>query len=356
MSTVLAREAFSVGARQYFWRDVVIAAILRGDWRPFAEQVRGGLALVQQAEDADEAPSDQDLDAAGEEFRYARDLETAEDMEAWLERWDLTVEDWMGYLERSLLRESGSEDVDQVLARYPPSDADVAENIWTEAVCSGELARFAETLASRAALGERAAASGDDGKDAAPQLGLERFLGTFPDSLAQSGLAELLGAEPREKLEELTRLELAFESVSRHLLTPAAIREQLERNRLDWIRLDLRDVRFASEEAAREAALCLRQDGEPLETVAARARVPVEPSRLHLSEADPDLRAHLLGAQPGQLLGPFSLEDGFHLFHVCEGTMPSEEDPDFRQLAADALLTGLIERETQSRVRWHDRL
>jgi hypothetical protein len=36
--------------------------------------------------------------------------------------------------------------------------------------------------------------------------------------------------------------------------------------------------------------------------------------------------------------------------------MPSEEDPDFRQLAADALLTGLIERETQTRVRWHDRL
>src|SRR5262245_17083758 len=104
MNTLLDRPAFSVGSQTYTWADVVLSAHLRGEWAQLEEQTRLGMNLVHRAEE-DESPSEEEIEAAGEEFRYARDLVTAEEMEAWLGRFDLTVESWTDYLERSILRQ-----------------------------------------------------------------------------------------------------------------------------------------------------------------------------------------------------------------------------------------------------------
>ena len=89
------RPVFSAGERTYAWLDVVQAAEARGDVAALEQDLAAGMAALDGLElDAS------DVDAAGTEFRRARGLLAAEEMEAWLSHWELTARDWMGFLRR----------------------------------------------------------------------------------------------------------------------------------------------------------------------------------------------------------------------------------------------------------------
>jgi hypothetical protein len=127
VSGVLERPVFSVGRRQFRWSDVAE----RLDWDALGppEETVG-------------------LDAETR-FRYDRNLVAAEEMEAWLERWDLTVSEWRDYLRGTI--------------------AEGDRGKWIAAVCSGALERAAQDLAARAAASD---ATGDADLDG----GYDRFL------------------------------------------------------------------------------------------------------------------------------------------------------------------------------------
>ncbi len=348
MRTLLSRTAFSVGARTFTWHDVALSAVLRGDWDPLVEQLRAGIALVRRAAERQQLPSEEKLEAAGAEFRYDRELVSAEEMEAWLERWHLTPESWMDYLERSLLRQTRAAEVEETISECPPEEDEVAEHVGAEAVCSGTLSRLAETLAGRAAI-----------EDCIPHEAfrepaheeLERVLSGFPEAFARSGLARL-GTPSPKRLEALARLELVFRAHCRRFASAAALRSQIDAHRLDWIRVEVQDLSFSSEAAAREAALCLREDGQSLEHVAASAHVAIESSHVYVGDLDPEVRPDLLSAGPGEFVGPLSYGDRFHLLLLRSKTPPSEEDAEVRRRAEDALLARVVDQETQARVRW----
>jgi len=90
MQTLLRQMVFAAGDRDYHWADVVLGAKLWGDWEDLAEEVRQGLACVKRLEDGDEELNPDLVSAAADEFRYERDLVSAQEMEAWLHRWGLT--------------------------------------------------------------------------------------------------------------------------------------------------------------------------------------------------------------------------------------------------------------------------
>ena len=50
LAELFARRAFTIGTREYLWLDVVLAAMLRGDWAPFEAALREGLACASYAE------------------------------------------------------------------------------------------------------------------------------------------------------------------------------------------------------------------------------------------------------------------------------------------------------------------
>jgi hypothetical protein len=58
--------------------------------------VRQGLVCRERLEDGDEELDDAEVEAAANEFRHARELLTAEAMEAWLAERSLTTKAWMG--------------------------------------------------------------------------------------------------------------------------------------------------------------------------------------------------------------------------------------------------------------------
>jgi hypothetical protein len=77
-----------------------------------------------------------------------------------------------------------------------------------------------------------------------------------------------------------------------------------------------------------------------------------EVSRRLLVEAPPDLSPHLLGAEPGAVLGPVPGPGGFAVVEVRSRILPALADPDVRRRAEAELIDRVVRRETDARVRW----
>lgn len=317
MNAQLDRVAFVAGSRAYSWGDVVQAARLRGDWAELEAQAQEGLACVKQAEERGEDPPAEEVDSAAVEFRYARELIAAEEMETWLEGHELSPESWLDYLSRSVLRSRHAESLPEIVARHPVSQEEVEGVLWCEGVCSGRLARFAQELAELAAVFDAA--------------------GEGPDTTVCPDLAEL---------------EAAFRRFREGVVTPKAIEDQLGSHHLDWVRVECSTLSFPEEESAREAALCLREDGRQLGEVAEEARLVVAQKGFYLEELGEELRDHFMGVRQGELLGPLEMDGEFVLFLVGSKVLPAREDPEVRQRAEREIVRRSLEREVGRRVRW----
>jgi hypothetical protein len=348
----LAVVVFTVGEASYLWADVVLAGMRWGDWAELEEQAALGLACRRRAE-AEELVLDRgEVARAAAEFRYARGLVTAEEMGVWLARWGLDADDWMAWVEQSILRRRWADDLAAIAARHPGAQADAAAAVWTEAVCSAALERLASRLAGRAsvaAIGTPHAA--DDGRTA-PGAAPDRNPDGLAAEVAQQGLGALAPADCEWRLARLARLERACRAFRARTVTTAALDATIGTRQLDWIRLRLRRAAFASEPAAREALLCVREDGEALDAVAGAAGAAVEETSALLEELAPDLRQWLLGASPRELLGPLRAGSAFTLIEVIDKTPPTAEDPEVRRRAEAVVIERAAEREIERHVTW----
>jgi hypothetical protein len=309
------RPLFSLEGFTYSRRDVLAAAIARGDWRDLENRVRAGLACLKCASAT--PPPSIDLQQAAEDFRYTRNLITVEETEEWLDRSGVTFEEWTAYLERSLLRQAWADHIDDISLRFPVSEREVSASVEAEAICSGDLARFAEVLAGRVAVCERARQN------------------------------------PRD-LSDITALEATFQMHARAAATPDALQAQVEAHCLDWIRVSWRCITFTHEETAKEAALCLIHDREPLEDVASRGRTTVRAEERLLESIDRPFRDLVLSAKPGDVVGPIAA--GIHEFELAvvgSRQVPTLQDADIRHRAERAVVAALVA-EGLKRVRWHE--
>lgn len=293
-SQIGGKQLFSVGDAVYTWNDVVERARATGVWEALEQDVRGGIAALQEA-----SPDEEDVDAAARAFRYARGLLAGDELDAWLDARGLTRESWDDYLRRSLARESASAE--------PPASPVDAPAVWVEGMCSGTFDAIAHELASLAAV--------------AP-------------------------AVPPE------RLDAEFAAFCRAAATDAAIANEVESNRLHWIRVGYDAAVFADEDVASEVALCVRTDGEPLADVAARVGAELEEWTDWLDEVQPELASRFFAAEEGDLVGPLASGDGFLLAHVRTRTPPDAGDEDVRDRAAAAIAERAVTRCVTERVTW----
>lgn len=346
MKTLFGKAAFAAGGTMYHWEDVVLAAELRGKWAKVRERVRQGIACLERMKKDEDCLSEEEVESAENEFRYERDLVSAEEMEDWLDRWGLTAESWMDYIRWSLLRRKWSDQLPGLVSAYPAADEAVERLVKSEALCSGDLERFARELAGRAAVHEKLKeTSRSDG-------------GTFealqPDP-SELGLLELDAKVLREKTETLARLEASFEQFRERVLTPKAIETWVRAQQADWTRVDCCYVSFPDEDMAREAALAVRADGRQLAEVAADARTAFHRDRFFIDEFEPSVRGSFLSARKGELVGPLELDGAFALYLLLEKAQPSTDDADIIRRAEETLLKRLVDREIDDRVKWYER-
>jgi PPIC-type PPIASE domain len=292
---------FAIGSDVYGWDDVVRLAKARGVWSELEAEVRAGEEALAELGAGGEAPDDEEVEAAARRFRYERDLLAADELEDWLERHRLEEQEWEGYLRRAVARE-------QLPEATGGTRHDVSEGeIWCEGVCSGHLGGLADDLARLAAV--------------SPGTAVEQ-------------------------------LDAAFANFRAAAVDAPSVAREVELNRLEWLRFTYEGLAADDEDAALEAALCIRADGEPIEAVAERASLPMLDDECWLEELDPALATRFLAATTGDVVGPISVEDGFVVVRVTSKTAPSLEDADVRARAREGALTRAVERLVVDRVVW----
>src|SRR3954468_16741112 len=88
------------GDREYKTRDVIDAALWRGDLKSSWDHFLMCLEAERKADDLEMDFDDNELDAAAETCRYERDLITAEETEQWLAARGLNLDDFSDYFAR----------------------------------------------------------------------------------------------------------------------------------------------------------------------------------------------------------------------------------------------------------------
>lgn len=323
MDSYLSRPAFSVDGDAYTWADAHEAAVAGGEWGRHLEETRRAMALASLA-----PPAEDRVSAAAREFRYARDLVSGDDMRSWLDARAISVAEWMDHVRRRVALELAGDPPPASAETDGPADGPELERAAVvDAICSGLYERTSSRLAGRAAL---AAAFGE--------LAAEPGAGGNGDGTADAA-------------RRVAGVERAFGRVRERLVTPEALAAQVAAHRLEWLAVECRVARFASEPAAREGALCVREDGDRLADVAASARAPLEERRMLLEDAGP-LRVPLTGAAPGELLGPLPVDGAYALVEVVAKRLPDLADPLVRRRAEGAVLDGQTAAAVASRVRW----
>jgi hypothetical protein len=317
MDGLLTQPVFTVAGRTFSWGDVVAAARHWGTWVVVERRAREGIACRLRAEHEGDPLDGADVDRVAAAFRYERGLLSADELRAWLARWELTQPHWLEYLRRSLLRERWSKELGALLVRYPVAQDEVDASVPTEAVCSGALEREASRLAERIAVAD--AVAGDAAADL-PQV--DDWFARFCAAMA----------------------------------SPHAIEREIHAQHVDWLALECRWMSHSEEDVVREAALCVREDRRDLVEVAAEAGAQTGVQRTYLESAEPGLRAQLLGARPGDVVGPLAVGGGFQLIEVLDKRAPSAEDPEIRNRAVNAIVRRAVEGEVVNRVRWHEPL
>jgi hypothetical protein len=349
MQTLAGQRIFTIGQTSYVWEDVVLAGVAWGDWAKLEDRARDGLLCLARLDDLDEddedAVDEDDVEAAAAEFRYARDLIAASDLEAWLERRGLTVDAWLDHIRRVLLLERWAEDLDDIRDEYEADDDEVAEATLCDALCSGAAAQLAGRLAGRAAIHASVT-------DPSPTA---QALDAAEDVLGRA-LPDLPGPERQRRLQALGVLEATWQRFAASVATPEAVRALIVSRRLEWVRVGIQGVLTADEDVAREVAACVRVDRRSLEEVAEEAGQTAEPLEWWLDELDGPLHDALVGAQVGELVGPIPWKEQQLVFVVEAKQIPSEDDAAVRTRAERALLARAVDREVANRVTWHETL
>jgi hypothetical protein len=289
----LGQPVFSIGEHTYTWRDVVRYAEVVGAWQEIAEE-----ASMRVAADACTAVDPDDVDAAASAFRRERGLLSADDLDAWLERRGVSMDEWLAYVRGSLA------DAEAAGNAAAPPDA-----IWAEAVCSGSLEELAGELADR------------------------------------------LAVAPETPFEEL---EASFEAYGAEVASAEAVDREIASARVEWIRVRYDCARFDAPEAAAEAALAVRADGVRLSDVSDLAGVDVEQVETWVEEAEPALASLLIGACEGDLLGPVDVDEGALVVEIVEKLPVDASDPTIRARAAEAVVARTLRRQVDERVLWHE--
>lgn len=336
---------FTASGHAYDWLDIFLAAMWRGDWTSFDHELRAGLSYQIAGVDPRGRPlSASEFAAAADRFRYDRRLVASDDVIAWLEATGLTTEAWSDYLHRSLLRERWRVHEESL----PPGSltpADIASiDVTAEGICAGAFDRFALTLGGRVAV---VAAGGLDCSFDPDYDAIGRALRDHATWLAPLPIGDV-----RARLVRMAHVEHAFQLHADAAITPDALSRQVEQHRLAWTRVDLERLAFASVEAAREAACCVRCEQRSLTDVAIAARQPVRDTSERLERLDPALHDAVLSAGPGDLVGPIAVASRHEVVCVVAKKLPQLSDPTVHARAAEAVVEQMLTRAMQAHVCW----
>jgi hypothetical protein len=349
----MSRGVFEARGKTYSLGNVFSAAAFGGWIGGFWKDFKDSLACAAYAEDEGFEIQTADLQASADQFRYQRNLVTAEETERWLSERDVDEDDLVAFLERRYWLGRFAGEAEGFRDTYTPPPSIATDALWPETVFSGLLGPLAVPLARRVAA---SAAETADGRTA-PDAGAA--------SVEQAAFLERAGCGPEDLAQwldrnhcstawfrELLSLEARYRHACSRALSPERLSAVLESRRLDLLRVRFRSARFPTETHAREALLCVTDDGEPLVDAARRAGADTEVQSLLLEDASESLRPHLLSAAPGEVILAAGPRNESLVVEVLDKAPPSVSDPEVRARLEPVVLSQYFDPIVDDCVQW----
>lgn len=334
---------FRCGSASYDDLDVIHAAWFRGELQPLWNELLRRIECEEAAGDAE--PDDATIESAVEQFRYDHDLITAEETEKWLEARELSLEDLSAYFSRRFWGEQSPGIGPAAPRDYPMESAEAHALLRTELFLGDAFEPLAAGFACRVAAAEKAQ---DVDLTAAKAEFFERTGVTgenLPATLNSLGRDEAWFAE-------MLRLEAVYQEQCAALLTPQARQREMANQRLALTRLRAEVLELDSQDAAREAALCVQMDGLSVEEVARENGYPFQLLELLVEDIGPDIQQKLLNTPPGNFVEEIPRGDGFQLVRIIEKVEPAPDDPDVRARVDRRILDQHFGKLAADRIHW----
>jgi hypothetical protein len=348
-AAIESRIVFMSGSDSFTVRELIDAARVRGELEPIWNEVLRLVAAENKADEEELEMDDSAIDQAAETFRYERDLITAEETERWLEERGLTLNDFSDYFVRHYWGDA-LDDAEPEAIDYASAPDELRELLVVELILSGELDRLAKRLSWRVAGSCDAGRNGLDPEVlAAEEKRLFERTGLDQDQLE----AWLQGMNrDRGWLDRALEMEAIHRQKSEALFTRRAREHEVAALRLPLTRFDLETVELDSLDAAREALLCVQDDGMSMEGVATEGRYPYRRAEVLLEDLPEDLQQKFLSVSAGDILEPISRGDGFYICRVIEKAEPKADDEAVRARAERSILERHFSELTAKHIQW----
>ena len=333
--------------RTFTVKDVIEAAQFRGELRlPWKELLER--SACETASDSN-PPDDTLLQRMSEEYRFERDLITAEETESWLAERGLTLDDFGDYLLRHHLNECSGKQTASAMIDYCTASQELRDLLRVELLLGGEFDRMAVRLSWRiAALHCSGHELTSDLIDPERRRFLERF--GLDDARLGEWLARL-GCD-QTWLNEMVELESAYRRQCETLCTTQTRERTLSMLRLTLTRLDLETIEVESRETAREAFLCVSEDGISMAEVASEGRYPYHRAEVVLEDLPVASQRQILCAAPGEVLDPMQHGDGFQLVRLVRKIDPDLSNPEVSERVERQILESHFSELAAKWVRW----
>jgi hypothetical protein len=329
MRTILLKPALSLDERRFDVIDLVLAGLLTGNWAALEDTSAAGLAA-----EAEHDPTAAELRALAETYRHERGLLAREDLDQWLADRALTAADWLGHLRRTLAYQNA-----------PSADpADPTLVLRADAICSGTLRTCAQHVIAGAAAARALGAGDADDID---------HLMRLARATTASGLDTVDDAVLERSARRIAGLDRAHELLADDVAGRDAVAARIDANALTWLSLATEELAIGNEDAAREARLCVQEDGASVAEVGAQLGVATLERVRVFAETPNELGARLAAAAPGELVGPVAADGTFILARLLSKTPPSHDDPAVAARARADLVAEAVGRLSAGQVTWH---
>ena len=338
--------------REFEIRDVLDTAWVRGDLQSDWTLLLESLSREDQATTMSLDPDEEVLQSMSEEFRYERDLLTAEETEKWLADRDISEEDFTNFfLRRYWLRA-----IDQRSKNLPEdfwaASPDLRELLRIDLLLSGRFDQHARELSWRLTALPQPPGASSPADAMQTQVMRGRFIAGH--NFTEENLGRALAGLERDILwlNECLQLEAAYHYVCDQLLTDEKRARLLVSLRLPLTKVEVETMVVRSPHAANEAVLCLRENQLSMSELASECDSSCDRMNVFLGDCSPELQRALLSASPGEILAPQS--DG-ETFVVCRLINKTESDIHEQEVKArldQRLLESHFSELTRERIRW----
>ncbi len=241
--------------QEFTTRDVVEAALFRGDLDPLWQDFLHRVAAEKHVDDNELDLEDDMIDAGAEQFRYAHDLITAEETEQWLASRGLSLDDFGTYFARQVAWQTFGNEVKPDAVEYRSAPDELRQLFMADLILSDQLERLTNDFSWRfaALVADEGTARAESEAIVAAQR--KAFLKRTNESEAQ--MTEWLSSIRRDQawLDQMLKMEAEFQQRHNVVLTPQARQREMHMLRLPLTRFEAEVIEVESRDAAQEARL-----------------------------------------------------------------------------------------------------